>query len=225
MKERTAEILEAAVQEFINLGEPVSSGLLHRRHSFGIGPAMIRFELEDLVHQGFLEQPHHSAGRIPSDKGYEFFAERILRREPDENYREGKLKNLFVTGAWDELLHELSGFGLVSAVFDTGADHVYKDGVEALVDGLVGWAPPAEVSIAVHDFVALDERLKEAVPRMQNGTVRVFVGRKSPVTKCGSLSVITGRYAPDRKNIFLLAIGPKRMDYRRALSVFASMYE
>src|SRR3989338_10924172 len=78
MFDRTADILEAVIEEFINGGEPVSSSHLYKRHNFGIKPAMIRLELEKLADEGFLEQPHHSAGRVPTDRGYEFFAERAL---------------------------------------------------------------------------------------------------------------------------------------------------
>ena len=67
MTDRTAQILEAAIQEFINTGEPVSSGLLYDRYDFGIKPAMIRLELDELEDGGYLEQPHHSAGRVPTD--------------------------------------------------------------------------------------------------------------------------------------------------------------
>ena len=82
MNERTAQILEAAIQGFINTGEPVSSGWLFDHYDFGIKPAMIRLELDKLEDDGYLEQPHHSAGRVPTDVGYEFFAKQLLSTVP-----------------------------------------------------------------------------------------------------------------------------------------------
>ena len=55
MTQRSAQILEAAIQEFIMAGEPVSSGLLYDRYDFGIKPAMIRLELDDLEDAGYLD--------------------------------------------------------------------------------------------------------------------------------------------------------------------------
>src|SRR5580700_8422643 len=78
MNERTSQILEAAIQEFIDSGEPVSSGRLYEQYDFGIKPAMIRLELDALEEEGYLQQPYHSAGRIPTDRGYEFYAARAL---------------------------------------------------------------------------------------------------------------------------------------------------
>src|SRR5271154_4818296 len=78
MNDRTSQILEAAIQEFIHTGEPVSSGWLYKQYDFGIKPAMIRLELGSLEDGGYLEQPYHSAGRVPTDTGYEFYAARAL---------------------------------------------------------------------------------------------------------------------------------------------------
>src|SRR5271155_5233346 len=76
MNDRASQILEAAIQEFIDTGEPVSSGWLYNKYDFGIKPAMIRLELDALEDSGYLEQPYHSAGRVPTDEGYEFYVER-----------------------------------------------------------------------------------------------------------------------------------------------------
>src|SRR5690242_2022694 len=81
LTDRSFEILEAAIREFITTGDPVSSSLLYKRHNFGIRPAMIRAELSELAERGYLEQPYHSAGRVPSNRGYEFFAERVIAAE------------------------------------------------------------------------------------------------------------------------------------------------
>ena len=78
MNDRASQILEAVIQEFIDTGEPVSSGSLYNKYDFGIKPAMIRLELDALEDGGYLEQPYHSAGRIPTDTGYEFYAKRAL---------------------------------------------------------------------------------------------------------------------------------------------------
>src|SRR5271155_1446284 len=80
MNDRTSQILEAAIQEFIDTGEPVSSGWLYEKYDFGIKPAMIRLELDTLEENGYLEKPHHAAGRVPTNAGYEFFVKGMLEK-------------------------------------------------------------------------------------------------------------------------------------------------
>ena len=76
--ERTKSILEAVIKEFAKTGSPVSSSRLYENYDFGIRPARIRSELNSLVKLGYLDRPHTSAGRVPTNKGYVFFV--ILMR-------------------------------------------------------------------------------------------------------------------------------------------------
>ena len=78
---RQTEILNNIVREYIDLAQPVPSQLLARKYDFGIKPAMVRIELQKLTDKGFLYQPHTSAGRVPTDKGYRFFVDRLLEKE------------------------------------------------------------------------------------------------------------------------------------------------
>src|SRR5579872_3423046 len=136
MTDRTVQILEAVIQEFIDAGEPVSSGSLYRSYDFGIKPAMIRLELDSLEDAGYLEQPYHSAGRVPTDRGYEFFAERALGSMTGES-RDKPAHDLLKRHAWMELMSELSTeLGLLSVVADSTRDAVYKAGLQELVERL-----------------------------------------------------------------------------------------
>lgn len=79
MDERKWQILEAIIREYILTAEPVGSRTLTRRYDLGISAATIRNEMADLEDLGFLEQPHTSSGRIPSDRGYRTFVDSILQ--------------------------------------------------------------------------------------------------------------------------------------------------
>src|SRR3989344_8388484 len=106
LNSRTTDILRAAVAEFIRPGERVGSEWLYQNYDFGIKPAMIRLELNDLADQGYLEQPHHAAGRVPSDKGYAFFANEVLVAA--ESKISNNLMRLFKERAWAAFLDEMS---------------------------------------------------------------------------------------------------------------------
>ena len=77
LEERTRSILVAVIQSFIQTAEPVGSRVLSKRFDFGLSPATIRNVMSDLEELGFLEQPHTSAGRVPTDKGYRFYVNHL----------------------------------------------------------------------------------------------------------------------------------------------------
>ncbi len=76
---RSRRILYAAVTEYIATGEPVGSRKLARRYGLDISPATVRNELADLEEAGYLAQPHTSAGRVPTDKGFRAFVDALGR--------------------------------------------------------------------------------------------------------------------------------------------------
>ncbi len=223
LHERTEHILAAAIREFIRSGEPVSSGQLYEGYNFGIKPAMIRLILKDLDDSGYLEQPNYSAGRVPSDRGYEFFAEYTLRHT-DPSPPPPELRDSLERRAWGELLEELSNeLGLLSAATRIAAHETYKTGLEALIDHF-DWQSRAEIKTVIHDFEALDERIEEAQAELiPHNDVQIFIGRKSPITRSQFLSVVTSDYEIDGERIILMAIGPKRMDYQKTTKVFKNL--
>ncbi len=227
MDERLASILEAAIEGFINTGEPVSSGWLYKQHNFGIKPAMIRLELEKLSDEGFLEQPYHSAGRTPSDKGYEFFAERA--RDTKTAEREGSFyknfRSLLARQAFAELAGELSEeLGLLGVAEDVERGTLHKHGLNNLVENLA-WDNDEDIKSVIRDFEEIDERLTRIKGKLAawNGGPQVFIGKKSPITRSASLSVVMGNYEMDGDRVLLLAIGPKRMDYKKTLRIFKNL--
>ena len=78
MDERKQKILKAVTRDYISTAEPVGSRTIARRYGLGVSPATIRNEMADLEEDGYLEQPHTSAGRIPSEKGYRFYVDVLM---------------------------------------------------------------------------------------------------------------------------------------------------
>ena len=78
LDERKRRILQAIIEDYIYTAEPVGSRTIARKYELGVSPATIRNEMADLEFLGYLEQPHTSAGRIPSAKGYRFYVDCLL---------------------------------------------------------------------------------------------------------------------------------------------------
>ncbi len=85
MDDRKLKILEATIDEYIQTGEPVGSRNISKKLDLKLSPATIRNEMADLEEMGYLEQPHTSAGRVPSDRGYRLYVDTMLSpREVDD---------------------------------------------------------------------------------------------------------------------------------------------
>lgn len=96
LSERSQNILEAIVEDYIASAEPVGSRAITRRHEFNLSPASVRNVMSDLEEMGFLCSPHTSAGRIPTEKGFQYYISSLLqirnlsseeKRKLRQNYR------------------------------------------------------------------------------------------------------------------------------------------
>ena len=75
LDDRKAAILQAVVEEYIQTAQPVGSSHLSRHTHLAVSSATVRNEMNQLERDGYLAQPHTSAGRVPTDKGYRFFVD------------------------------------------------------------------------------------------------------------------------------------------------------
>src|SRR3954447_4260414 len=82
LDDRKLEVLRAIVEDYVETQEPVGSKALVERHSLGVSPATIRNDMATLEEEGYITQPHTSAGRIPTDKGYRLFVDRLSTVKP-----------------------------------------------------------------------------------------------------------------------------------------------
>lgn len=84
LSERKRKILHAIIQNYLESGEPVSSRTISKYTDLNLSSATIRNEMSDLEELGYIVQPHTSAGRIPSDKGYRLYVDELMREKEDE---------------------------------------------------------------------------------------------------------------------------------------------
>src|SRR3954451_24159297 len=80
--ERRLAVLRAIVEDYVATQEPVGSRALVDRHRLGVSPATVRNDMAALEEEGLIPQPHTSAGRIPTDKGYRLFVDRLSQVKP-----------------------------------------------------------------------------------------------------------------------------------------------
>jgi len=99
-EDRRLAVLRAIVEDYVSTREPVGSKALVERHRLGVSPATVRNDMAALEEEGLIAQPHTSAGRIPTDKGYRFFVDRLTQIKPMTS-AERRAISTFLEGAND----------------------------------------------------------------------------------------------------------------------------
>lgn len=92
---RKRKVLEAIIIDYIATAEPVGSRTISRKYKLGVSPATIRNEMADLEEMGLIEQPHTSAGRVPSDAGYRYYVDCIMEKKTLETEAKMLIKTSF----------------------------------------------------------------------------------------------------------------------------------
>jgi heat-inducible transcriptional repressor len=157
LDERRAAILRAVVEGYIETAQPVGSGHVARREGIAVSPATIRNDMVVLEQEGYLSQPHTSAGRIPTDKGYRFFVDSLVGPGELDAARRQQVKSFFATthGAIEDMLHSTSQ--LLSNLTDYAA--------------VVVGPPHEQATIRSVQLVGLGARTGLVVAVLSNGVV------------------------------------------------------
>jgi heat-inducible transcriptional repressor len=100
LDDRKLAVLRAIIEDYVSTTEPVGSKTLVDRHNLDVSPATIRNDMAVLEEQGYIAQPHTSAGRVPTDKGYRLFVDRLSRVKPLST-AERRAIETFLAGAYD----------------------------------------------------------------------------------------------------------------------------
>jgi len=100
VEDRRLAVLRAIVEDYVRTEEPVGSRALVERHRLGVSPATVRNDMAALEEEGLIAQPHTSAGRVPTDKGYRMFVDRLTTLKPMSSAERRAISN-FLDGAVD----------------------------------------------------------------------------------------------------------------------------
>ena len=164
LDERKAAILKAVVEEYVQTAQPVGSAAVVRATHMAVSTATVRNELAHLEREGFLDHPHTSAGRIPTDKGYRFFVDHIRPSLPPPQRHQVQEFFARAHGEIEQMLHDTSR--LLSDLTSYAAVIV---------------APPREpATVRSVQVVALDGRVALAVAILSDGTVKKAVIEVDP---------------------------------------------
>jgi len=224
METRLQKILSAIVEEYTNTAVPVGSKVLKVKYGFETSPATIRNDMAELEEKGYLYQPHTSAGRIPTDKGYRYFVEEIMRdqkltlteqRKLQAQMLKLKAQNQRLSRTTAKLLSSLTG----SLAITGNKKDIADFGISELLSAPEFQEIDEFCRIAeVLDYI--DENVESILRNLKNGETKIYIGQENPIKKIPNCSMIVSPYKTKEGEKGVLAIiGPKRMKYAKNKSL------
>lgn len=223
--ERQEKILNKLIEDYVLSAQPISSEFLEKKHGFGLSSATLRIEMQKLTDGGYLIQPHTSSGRVPTDKGYRFFVDRLLKKRKKDIDIKGWLEDdmqdaiKFLQSLTRKLAAESQ-----SLVFSylKGEDIFWKEGWQKILR-----EPEFGDQDYALNFVKFLEDFEKDIEDFDvNAGIKIYIGRENPFNKASDFSMIFSscRLPESKQGIFSL-VGPKRMDYGRNINLINSLTE
>jgi heat-inducible transcriptional repressor len=225
MSSRRLEILRAIVDEYVATQEPVGSKSIADHHGLGISPATIRNEMAILEDEGLITQPHTSAGRIPTDRGYRVFVDKLATVKPLSTAERRAIETfLDSSNDLEELLKRSAK--LLADITKQVAVVTYpilgESREKLAISGTAHLARSGEdlgftlspILEALEEQVVLLRLLNEVHP-----TVHVRIGSEQNETNLQSTSLVTVGYGADSAQLGAIGVlGPTRMDYAGSMA-------
>lgn len=226
MNSRQEKILSAIIEEYTQTAVAVGSKVLVEKYKFTVSPATIRNDMTALEEEGYLHQPHISAGRIPTDKGYRYFVEEVMKdkelsREEQQKLQKEFLKlkaqNTRLTKTTAKLLSHLSGNLAISG--NLAKDEFSEFGMRELMEQ-PEFQELDEMCRLVEVLDYVDEKFDALLKDMKEGETKIFIGKENPIGGISNCSMMVSPYKlkSGEKGILAL-IGPKRMKYAKNKSL------
>lgn len=220
MTDRQSNILIAIVEQYAEVAAPVGSSLLAK--AFGVSSATIRAEMAELERNGYIHQPHTSAGRMPTDKGYRYYVNSIQdnpQPTPNAMGRGEKAIDTRIRHAGEpEQVIRAAVDGLVQLTHNLGLATI---GGTLYMSGLANlFSQPEFASGQAARSVAslldnLEPWLREAAPYKP---LNVYIGQENPIGKSSGCSLIISRFeSPYSDRSYIGILGPTRQSYREVM--------
>ena len=222
LTERQQEILRLIIEEYINSAEPVGSETIVRKFNIGVSPATVRNIMVDLTREGYLQQPHTSAGRIPSPTGIKFYINTLMKESQLPVKDEVTIKERL----WEERYNysrllrqaarELAEKSKVLAVTASESGDIYYAGLSTILDLPEFYDIDLTKSVLglVDEIGLLEEILSRAVGEED---VHILFGEDVGIEHLEPCSFIFAHFGSGEKSGSVGVIGPARLPYARLI--------
>ena len=220
---RQAKILAAIVKENCDSGQPVASADLVEKYNFNVSSPTIRNEMQVLEKQGYIEQPHTSAGRVPTDKGFRYFVNQLMDRvklslKEQEALKREVIKLQLAHMEMGRRIAKLLSEQSQQASFAVFPEEISSMGLSNILNNP---ALPAEDAKEIAQFFDnIDEYAEKMMVDYSGRGPEAFIGKELKLSKKSDYSmIVSGLQLPSGKKGVIGLIGPKSMKYEKNLSL------
>ncbi len=227
LTERQKKILEYVINEYTVTKKPIGSKEFCQKYFKDLSSATIRREFNFLTVNKYLTQPYWSAGRLPTDKAYQWFIkENLLNREKNEDELDRWVKKLddWKKLSFEEIAKKISQLcESLTIGYLLNDQLIYRYGLKKFFEQLEEMELQNWESVW-EDVDLLDERLKKRIDDLIEEPFQIFIGKESPITRDENLSVISYTVFDDEKQNLLILIGPKNIICEKNLNILQTAY-
>lgn len=211
MTSRQESLLKYIIEKHIHTAEPVASAFLSEK--VGVSSATIRNEMVVLEDQGFITQPHTSAGRIPTTKGYQHYIASYLHpKQPTSKQKEELQKAIEQDRPVKNLAKALSGQTNLAVLVAFSENDFYYTGLSQLFSQ-PEFSTHVEQVISISAVLdAFDEVLRELYRRVEED-LEVFIGEENPLS--AETALFATKADIKQQEGVIAVLGPSRVDYNR----------
>lgn len=221
--QRQCKILAAIVKENCDSGQPVASQDIVEKYQLGVSPATIRNEMVRLEELGYITQPHTSAGRVPTDKGFRLFVNQLMDKvklslKEQELLKKEIMKLQMAHIEMGRRIAKLLSEHSQQASFAIFPEAVSTVGISNILNNP---ALPAEDAKEIAQFFDdIDQYAEKMIEDYSGHEPEAFIGKELKLSKKSDYSmVVSGLQLPSGKRGVIGLIGPKSMKYQKNLSL------
>ena len=216
--ERRQKILESLIRDYIDTAHPISSRYLAKKHRLGVSPATIRWELLELTDEGFLEQPHTSAGRIPTNIGYRFFVDNI-NEETSPNKEDFKKLEAALKASHNALKETVQELAHLTGLAVFGASQKRSEIYGSGWQGFFSQPEINENGNLAKEAGEIIDRAFQNFDTLWNEESKVFIGKEHPFLNEHFSIIFGSNRTRNGERVKLAVFGPNRLNYRRCLNL------
>jgi transcriptional regulator of heat shock response len=217
MNERQSQLLKYIVEGYSETAQPIGSKFISQESGLQLSSATIRNEMAQLEEEGYITQPHTSAGRVPTIQGIEHYLEHLLELTPLRERDVERLQAIYSDGGVKALAKAAAEQSQVAAIIAIGTHDYYYTGFSYLFS-----RPEFSNHHLVHAISLAVDQLDSVLPQFiadkPGGTPKVYIGSRNPLgDSCVAMFV-----SNNKETLFGL-LSPLRTDYAKNLSLLQTI--
>jgi len=225
IQQRKDRILAIVIGRYIKTVSPVGSQYITEEHNLDVSPATVRNILAELEDEGYLSHPHTSAGRMPTQQGYRYYVDHLMReiqlleeekKRISQEYKRHARQLEDLVEKTSQVISDLTHYTSIVSL-DDGDDYKIICKGTSYVVGYPDGTDVLKIQ-AILKILEEKEQLMELINRTLEKKIKIYIGHEMALKDMESCSLAISHFEKDGKKWRIAVLGPTRMQYERVVS-------